>query len=826
MVSYNLSRLMTYIKKNIDIILASIIAIFFFALYWYTLVPTVYSGDSGELSAAIYELGIAHPTGFPLYMLLAKGFSHLAFFAPNFAYATNLFSAFCGACYLFIMYFVFLAILKLYSDAPEKIKRILSLVAVSILGSSLTLWDHSIAAKTYTLTAFFISLEILCMFYFLLSRKNKYLYAVAIFFGLSLGTHLSAVLFVPVFLSFIFFYRDRLTLNADIIFTCILLAGLGLLVYSYLPWSYSKNPLICFGELDSVNGFYNYITQKDYAFKMTNRSISSYTVAMLEIARTHIFEFTLVGFGLFVAGLIEAFRKARKLFFVFIVLILSNIYLMLSYGNEDDLFIIYRYFLPSYLAMSVFILFGISWAFKRVYSIKSRIRVALIAILIVLPVIGLTSHFYKNNQRDNYIVENYNRNILLTLPENAILFTLGDSVSGPLWYLQLGQGERKDVILIENSLLTRDWYLKNLIKHHPEIVPPNIDGLNPALRFKEMIDYNKSRHQLYATFNNDKNNQNNNYKFLPQGILYKIVNSDNEISLDDFTRTNNKLWSLYNLEGVLGNSFYKEFMIEGIVKQYNKAHNNISYYYGLLGDDRLALEELKKALAFAPKSFVTIYNLSLVYRKMGYRTKADEFMAKAKEINPAYFGENLSIKNENYISKALKLGQMGKKEDEFYEEKQIAPDSVTTKKKPAAPHTQEAVENQSVAQAFLQAGVDYGIQGKHDDAIKEFEKTAKASPNFLPAYINLGNAYMNKGDVDMAIKNYEQAIEIDPGISSSIAYLNLGAIYANVKKDYPSAIEYLQRYVTLNPDTAQSKAIEGQLQILIYHMMQAKRGPS
>src|SRR5882724_1527892 len=60
-------------------------------LYTWTLAPTVTLVDSGELIVAARSLGVAHPPGFPLYVLLA----HLATLVPigNVAVRVNFASA-------------------------------------------------------------------------------------------------------------------------------------------------------------------------------------------------------------------------------------------------------------------------------------------------------------------------------------------------------------------------------------------------------------------------------------------------------------------------------------------------------------------------------------------------------------------------------------------------------------------------------------------------------------------------------------------------------------------------------------------------------------
>jgi hypothetical protein len=58
--------------------------------------PTIYVGDSGELVAAVATLGIPHPSGYPLYVLLGKLFT-LAVPLGSVAYRMSLFSAVCAA---------------------------------------------------------------------------------------------------------------------------------------------------------------------------------------------------------------------------------------------------------------------------------------------------------------------------------------------------------------------------------------------------------------------------------------------------------------------------------------------------------------------------------------------------------------------------------------------------------------------------------------------------------------------------------------------------------------------------------------------------------
>ncbi|MGH2574253.1 MAG: protein O-mannosyl-transferase family, partial [Ignavibacteria bacterium] len=74
-------------------------------VYTLTLAPTVYFIDSGELSAVASTLGIAHPTGYPLFTLIGYLFTKLPVSSSE-VYKLNLMSALFCAVSIFIFFFL------------------------------------------------------------------------------------------------------------------------------------------------------------------------------------------------------------------------------------------------------------------------------------------------------------------------------------------------------------------------------------------------------------------------------------------------------------------------------------------------------------------------------------------------------------------------------------------------------------------------------------------------------------------------------------------------------------------------------------------------
>jgi len=83
----------------------------------------------------------------------------------------------------------------------------------------------------------------------------------------------------------------------------------------------------------------------------------------------------------------------------------------------------------------------------------------------------------------------YNKNIMVSCKPNAILFTNGDNDTYPMWFLQFIDGYRKDITIVNLSLLNVPWYIKQVINNYPtgtnnlklNLSDEEIDKLSPKL---------------------------------------------------------------------------------------------------------------------------------------------------------------------------------------------------------------------------------------------------------------------------------------------------------------------------------------------------------
>jgi hypothetical protein len=241
-------------------LISGILFITSFMLYLSTLAPSVVTifDDSLEFQLVTYKLGIAHPTGYPLYTLLGKLFTLIP--AGDVAYRVNLMSAFFGAATVALLYLVIVRLSagSMEKNQPSNLPTFPSSLPAHLGGItgalwfavSLVFWQQATIAEVYTLNAFFVMTLLLLTLTLPFEGRGRVLW-LAFFVGLALTHHRTIILLFPAVVLYLYLnQKSGWWQRPDFLKTLMssLLLGLApLLLYLYLPLR---------GHVGSLDGTY------------------------------------------------------------------------------------------------------------------------------------------------------------------------------------------------------------------------------------------------------------------------------------------------------------------------------------------------------------------------------------------------------------------------------------------------------------------------------------------------------------------------------------------------------------------------------------------
>ena len=204
-----------------------------------TLAPDVLPGDAGEFQLAAWRLGLSHPTGYPLYMLLGNLWQRLlSIFGVSPAAALNGLSALFAALAVAMLYLFMLDV----PVASPITRRLVAVFAALLLAVNVAFWGQALIAEVYTLHTLLLAALLLALQYVAAAQGDKRtvrprrLIGAALIFGLSMAHHAMTLLAVPAILIYLFSLdRDWWRFSARIWLAIVAALLLPLALYAYIP---------------------------------------------------------------------------------------------------------------------------------------------------------------------------------------------------------------------------------------------------------------------------------------------------------------------------------------------------------------------------------------------------------------------------------------------------------------------------------------------------------------------------------------------------------------------------------------------------------------
>lgn len=622
--------------RKLEYVIGLCLALAALFVYILTLCPTVSFIDSGELATVAYTLGIAHPTGYPLFSLVGWVFAHLPL-GFRVIYQLNLMAAFfCSAgVFVFFRFLVFLLsqVLKRESknlvDNSMKISWngflqifIPAIFGTLVLAFSETYWSQAVSIEVYPLHIFLLT-TILFLFTRAITitsnhgdqklgqnEERRYWLSFAFVLGLSFTNHMTTILLAPGFL-YLFFTTFGFNARAWRQLQGLVLPFiLGLSVYFYLPLRASTHPLLNWGNPVDFEHFMWHFSGKVYRVWIFS-STESAAKQMKYFFDTLPDEFAYFPLLVCLPGLWSLWKNHRKVFMFTLLLFLGCLLYSINYDIHD----IDSYFLLAYITVAIWSAIGLRYL---VSVIENQTVVRGFAIASLASILFLVGYNFKQvDESKNYLVEEYTRDMFKSIAPNGIIISYQwDYFVSAAYYFQLVEHHRPDVIVIDKELLRRSWYYQQLQTRYPWLIAQSKKELDAFLtdlgKFERNLPYNPNLIEYH--YNNlihsiiEKNISSRpvyvtqeleaqytvGYSRLPSGLAFRLYSDSlmHEIPKPNF-------------------SFHpppqKNTYTDGIKALYAQAYTNNAIYANLLGKNGDAFTYVSVALEIEPDLREAIY---------------------------------------------------------------------------------------------------------------------------------------------------------------------------------------------------------------------------
>ncbi|NXU55499.1 TM260 protein, partial [Turnix velox] len=516
------------------------------ALYTATLPPGLPGGDSGNLITAAYELGVAHPPGYPLFTLLAKLVMGLLPVGSP-AYRVNLLCGFLGAAAASCLFYTVFRLSGSHAGG---------ILAAGVFAFSRLTWQWSIVAEVFSLNNLFVGLLMALAAHFgeasTARERSKISKLGAFCCGLSLCNQHTIVLYVAWIVPWVLFQLFRkMELSPGHILKLGLCFSAGLLPYLYLPASsYLNQARWTWGDQTTLQGFLTHFLREEYgtfnlAKSETGSSMKQMLLSQLAQMKSELSIPALV-LALVACGSMVLPKKQQKspLIWLFTGMLCFYSLFFTWRANLDitkPLFlgVVERFWLQSSAVVAVLAGLGLSVLTSFGITMVGDSRaVSWMEWLSAFTLI--TSQIWANysicDQSNNHVIDKFARNLLSSMPAGAVILLRGDLPGNSLRYLHYCEGMRPDITLVDQEMMTYKWYLPKLAKHLPGVHFPGqrwnpVEGVLPdgtlAFNLHHFLKINKQKEVFVCIgLHEGDSTWRRSYSLWPWGTCEKLVPSN------------------------------------------------------------------------------------------------------------------------------------------------------------------------------------------------------------------------------------------------------------------------------------------------------------
>ena len=505
---------------------AGIVSALIFVLYLVTLAPSTAMWDTSEYITAAQVLGMPHPPGNPLFVLIGRVFAILPI-ASSIAVRINILAAVCSALSAGAWFLITERVLVGWFD--QRWMRIVGGAVAALIGATaFTVWNQSVVnEKVYTVSLLGIAVVSWLMVRWCDQpdgrKSDRILVLVAYLCGLGYANHMAGMLAAPAAGLAVLIVRPRTLLRWKLLLACVAALFFGITPFAmqpiraaHFPALNEGEPTACRTELTASCTFskgtydafmYNF-NRGQYGKPELGERQAPFTAQvgmwwlyfkwqwLRDAHYDRPFTQSLLAATFLVLGLLGGYvhwQRDRRSFWyfgslMFTMTLVLIYYLNFKYGasQDPDLVGVARevrdrdyFYLWSFSAWGVWAALGLMAAWDSIASLIGRETVASVrgvaerptrigrmaaAPVLALALVPLFTNWTTASRAGQTDTADFARDLLNSVEPYGVLVTVGDNDTFPLWYAQEVEGIRRDVVVANTSLLNTDWYTRQLIR--------------------------------------------------------------------------------------------------------------------------------------------------------------------------------------------------------------------------------------------------------------------------------------------------------------------------------------------------------------------------
>src|SRR6058998_1215209 len=502
--------------------IAGLVALGALLLYVATIAPTTQFWDASEYITAAHALGIPHPPGNPLFVILAHAWGLLPL-GDDYARRINLFAAATSAASAGVWFLIAERWLRAIV-APARRRGLVAAAGAVVGATAFTVWNQSVVnEKVYTLSVLTIALVLWLAVRWadrpVSTRRDHHLVLIVYLLALTSTNHLMGVLAAPAVLVYVLLTEPRALLRPRFLVAAALVVAVGLSVNLFIPIRAHFDPYLNQGEATTWPALKAVLARDQFGKPSVfdnpmfppgpdnpGHSLVLYGQQLLNYVQYFTWQFGrdwLPGIGRALAvlfgalGLLGArrhWRADRRAAVAMTTLILTLTVALVFYlnfkwgysqafggaGLEHEVRERDYFFIASFGAWGVWVGMGIAtlmeWIDEALAARAATPAPASLwapsALLLLPALVPLAANRLTAPRDGETLARDYARDLLQSVDPYAILVTAGDNDTFPLWYAQEVEGVRKDVSVLVTSLANTGWYLRQLQRRAPATFDP------------------------------------------------------------------------------------------------------------------------------------------------------------------------------------------------------------------------------------------------------------------------------------------------------------------------------------------------------------------